>query len=271
MPVAGAIVGGIGSIAGGIMGGNAAKKAANTQAAAEKYAADLQKQEADAALQFQKDNLAQQRSDAAPWLKAGTGAINQLSDLTGPNGKLIQGFDEKFAAPTDVTEQNDPGYAFRLAQGMKALQNSAAAKGQTFDPNTAKALTRYGQDYASNEYGNVYNRALGEYQQRYNIFNQNQANQFNRLSAVAGGGQTAVGQLNSAGQNAANQSGGILMNYANQASNAATGAANARASGYVGAANAYTNAFSGLGNAINLYALTRNQDSGGYQGMPLSA
>jgi hypothetical protein len=107
----------------------------------------------------------------------------------------MQGFGEKFNAPTNVTEQNDPGFQFRLQQGTDAIQRSAAAKGNLLTGGTAKDLTDYAQNSASNEYGNVYNRALGEYQQRYNIFQQHQADQYNRLASIAGLGQTAVGQL----------------------------------------------------------------------------
>jgi hypothetical protein len=58
----------------------------------------------------------------------------------------------------------DPGYQFRLQQGIDALQNSAASRGGLKDPNTARAIQDYGQQSASQEYGNAYNRALQTYQ-----------------------------------------------------------------------------------------------------------
>ena len=76
-------------------------------------------------------------------------------------------WDKTFQAPTAADETNDPGYNERLAQGQQALQQSAAAQGTLLTTGTQKALERYGQDYASNEYQNVYNRALGQYQQDY--------------------------------------------------------------------------------------------------------
>src|SRR6202008_2057655 len=100
-------------------------------------------------------------------------------------------------------EKTDPGFQFRLKTGLDALQNSAAARGGLLSGNTAKALEDYSQNYASNEYSNVYGRSLGEYQQAYNIFQNNQANKFNRLASLSGLGQTSAGQLNSAGQSAA--------------------------------------------------------------------
>ena len=55
----------------------------------------------------------------------------------------------------------DPSFQFRLQEGQKALERSAAAKGTLLTGGTAKALTRYAQDYASTEFGNIYNRLMG--------------------------------------------------------------------------------------------------------------
>lgn len=176
----------------------------------------------------------------------------------GPDGKfgsLAQGFDEKFAAPTDVTEQNDPGYQFRLKQGQDAIEHSAAARGGLLSGGTGKALNDYAQGSASNEYGNVYNRALTEYQQRYNVFNNNQSTLFNRLANLSGFGQTATAQLNSAGTNAANNNSTILMNSGQQIGQQLNNAGAATASGYAGTANAINGGISGLSGLASLYAL----------------
>jgi hypothetical protein len=202
---------------------------------------------------------------------SGTGAIGSATD---PNvgagsdfGSLAQGWNENFNAPTNVTEQNDPGYMFRLQQGQKLLENSAAARGGLLSGNTAQDLSKFGQDYASNEYGNVYQRALGEYQQRYNVFQQNQSNLFNRLAALSGFGQTGTGQLNSAGSFAAGNVGNILMNSGAQIGQNINNAGAARASGYVGAGNAYGSALGGLGgNISNLYFLQKLLGQGGGNG-----
>lgn len=69
----------------------------------------------------------------------------------------------KFQAPTAEEALKDPGYQFRLGQGADQLQNWAAARGTLNDSSTAKALQDYGQSAASQEYGNVYNRKMGEY------------------------------------------------------------------------------------------------------------
>jgi hypothetical protein len=71
----------------------------------------------------------------------------------------------QFQLPTGQQAlDQDPGYAFRLQQGEDALINSAAARGGLGDPNTLRAVQDYGQQEASQEYGNAYNRALGAYQ-----------------------------------------------------------------------------------------------------------
>lgn len=76
-----------------------------------------------------------------------------------------------FEAPTPEEALNDPGYKFRLDQGTDALQNWAAAKGTLNDSGTAKALMDYGQNAASQEYQNVWNRDYNAYQT--NVQNQN--------------------------------------------------------------------------------------------------
>jgi hypothetical protein len=124
--------------------------------------------------------------------------------------------------------QKDPGYEFRMNEGAKTLQSGAAARGGLFSGGAGKALERYGQDYASNEYGKANDRYVS-----------NQANTFNRLASVAGIGQTA-----------ANQSGAASQNFGNQVGSNIIGAGNANAAGQVGQANAWSNA---IGQGYNAY------------------
>lgn len=86
--------------------------------------------------------------------------------------------------PTGVSDANDPGYSARLQEGQKALERSAAARGTLLTGQTAKELDRYAQDYAANEYQNVYNRSLQEYgTNRQNAFQNYQTNWQNALDA----------------------------------------------------------------------------------------
>lgn len=112
--------------------------------------------------------------------------------------------------------EKDPGYDFRMAEGMKGITNSAAARGGLLSGAALKAAGRYNQDFASNEFGNAYNR-----------FNNNKTNQFNRLASLAGVGQQAATQIGNQG----------IATGQSMAQNQ-IGAGNARASGYIGQSNA---------------------------------
>lgn len=239
-----AIIGGIGaagSVASSAIGANAAGNAADTQANAANHAADLQKQQADEALAFQKQQYSDTQKNEAPFIQAGQGAVTNLSQLmqAGQNGTgALAPWTSTFQAPTDVTEQNDPGYKFRLSQGLDALQNSAAARGGLLSGGTAKAINDYAQNSASNEYGNVYNRAYNQYATNYNQFQTNQSNLYNRYANLAGLGQTSTSQLGQLGQSAADNVSNTLLTSGGQIGQQLNNSAAARASGYVGGANA---------------------------------
>jgi len=88
-----------------------------------------------------------------------------------------------FVAPTGTEVTGDPGYQFRLGEGERALEQSAAARGVINSGGTLGDLVRFGQQFASNEYGNVYNRRMNEYNTNYNNALQNyQTNRQNALS-----------------------------------------------------------------------------------------
>lgn len=150
----------------------------------------------------------QTRQDQAPYRDAGKNALGQMQ-----NPNFQQDFNWNDPGTDNV---KDPGYAFRLAEGNKAINAAAAARGMGNSGATLKALTKYGQDYASNEYNNAYNR-----------FNTNQTQRFNRLASLAGVGQTANGQTAAAGMNAANQMGSNILGGANAAAAATMAGGNA--------------------------------------------
>ena len=196
------------------IGSSAAKGAAKTQSAAADRAAELQNE------QFQ-----QTRQDYAPYREAG---YNALANLQRTAGNVPGAF--KFGAGD---YQADPGYAFRLSEGQKALDRQAAARGGLISGGALKAAQRYGQEMGSQEFQNAYNRAFTGYGTE--VARENQL--YNRQAALAGIGQTATGQVAQAGQN-----------YANTAGNLITGGAAAQAAGQVGQANAITG---GLGTYLN--------------------
>jgi len=185
---------------GGVLTSQAAKSGAETQAGAARDAAALQNE------QYQ-----QTRADQMPYMQAGYAALNQLA----PMAANYQTFGmDQF--------QQDPGYAFRLSEGQKALDRSAAARGGLISGSALKAATRYGQDMGSQEYNNAFNRYQIERTAR-----------LAPLQSLAGLGQTTGGQIGQAGAaNAANV--GNLM----------TGGAAASAAGGMGSANAMTGGLS---------------------------
>lgn len=68
-----------------------------------------------------------------------------------------------FRPPTPEELAANPSYQFRLKSGEDALQRAAAAKGVLRTGGTLKDLMGYGQDFASQEYENAYDRALRQY------------------------------------------------------------------------------------------------------------
>lgn len=191
---------------------------------------------------------------------AAPGATAAPSGTNGSFGSLAQGWDQTFNSPTNVTEQNDPGFQFRQDQGTTALQNSAAARGGLLTGGTAKALTDFAQNDASNEYANVYNRALNNYNTNYNTFTNDQTNEFNRLADLSGEGQVSANQLSTAGLNTANQVGSTLLTAGNQIGNNINNAGAANASGFVGGANAINSGISGLSSTASLLAMLNQQN-----------
>ena len=206
------------TVVGSVVSSNAAKSAAQTQADAANRATDAQAAALDKQLALQQ-----------PFTTAGTTAINQLSALTQPGGAATKDF--TFGA-SDY--QADPGYAFRLKEGMNAMNATAAARGGLISGNALKAGQIYGQEMGSQEYQNAFSRAQ-------NMFQMNRNNLLDPLKFL-----TNIGQAGASNQ-AANVGSFGAANAAN-----IMGAGNAQAAGQVGSANAYTGA---MNNAIGQYTL----------------
>jgi hypothetical protein len=182
-----------------LFGSSAASKAAKEQAAAADRATQLQREQFDRQVELQ-----------APFRDVGVRALPELEAASRytPFGM------EQFTA--------DPGYGFRLAEGQKALDRQAAARGGLISGAALKGAQRFGQEMGSQEYTNAFNRYQTERQAR-----------LNPLQSLAGMAQTSVGQLGQAGQAMATGVG-----------EAGAAAAQARASGYMGGANALSQGLS---------------------------
>jgi hypothetical protein len=222
-----ATVAAVSSAGSAAIGARGAKKAAQAQERASQQAQDVQKQMFERQVELQE-----------PFRQAGITSQNELMRLLGIGGDasaadygmLTRQFGEQ-----DL--QMDPGYGFRLREGEKALERMQAARGNLLSGGAIKAGQRFGQDLASQEYMNAFNRAQAQLGTRLGT-----------LGSLYGAGQTAAQQVaGQAGQYGANV--GNLMMSGGQA----------RASGYLGQANALSNA---LGQAAMGYGMYK----GGYFG-----
>jgi hypothetical protein len=149
-----------------------------------------------------------------PFYQAGVNALPEYVSGIREGGELVRGF-----TPADFT--TDPGYAFRLAEGQKALDRQAAARGGLISGGALKAATRFGQEMGSQEFGNAYNR-----------FRETQGLRRNALAGVAGYGPTAATSMNAAGQNYATGAGNIMSGQGETSANALLAAQQARSSSY---------------------------------------
>ena len=190
----------VGGIASAAIGAGGAIAAGSEQSGAAKSAAQLQQEEQQASLDFQKQQWQTTQANEAPFLKAGTQAENTLSGLTSTPGEgLLTPWTGTFQAPTAAAAQATPGYQFALNQGEQSLQNSAAANGGLLTGGTAKGIDQFSQGLADSTYQQTYQNALQQYQTAYNTFQNNQSNTFNRLATQAGVGQTTATNLGQQG------------------------------------------------------------------------
>lgn len=222
LALASAIMGGA-QIAGGLLGARASNKAADAQMQAARESAAAQERMFNKSVELQE-----------PFRQGGVTGLNRLMFLLGeqaPGGSMPTGYSQadfgSAARPFSSTDfEADPGYAFRMSEGMKALDRSAAARGGLLSGATMRGAQRYGQDLASQEYQNAFNRYQIERQAR-----------LNPLQSLAGMGQSTAGTM---GSNA--------LSFGQSMGENAAQMGNIRASQYMGQANALSNALSGAGN-----------------------
>jgi hypothetical protein len=213
------------SIIGGGLAAKGASDAANTQAQAADRAAALQKQMFD-----------EQQRLSAPYREAGVTGQNRLMELLGLGANTGGADYGKYGRDFGMSDfQADPGYAFRLSEGQKALDRQAAARGGLISGGALKAATRYGQDMGSQEYGNAYNRY--------------QTNRTNQLAPL--------GSLMTSGQNAAAGAAANAGNYGANAGNLMMQGGQAQAAGQLGIGNTLNNA---LGTMASAYQNQQNFD-----------
>lgn len=198
------------AVIGGAASASASSKAAKAQTRAAQDATAAQER------MFQKQTELQE-----PFRQGGLTAQQEIMQLLGIGGdKTAAGYGSLGKAFGTEQFQQDPGYAFRQSEGMKALERSAAARGNLLSGSTLKGVQRFGQDLASQEYQNAFNRYQVE-----------RSAKLNPLQSLMGSGQSATNVLTgAAGQMGQNEASNIYN------------AGQARASGYIGQANALNTA-----------------------------
>ncbi len=165
------IIGG-GLLLGGALGYAGSQSAGRAQESGAKRSAAAQTESTQMNIDFQKWLWGEQKAITQPYVDAGAEGLKGYQD----------------AINTPFTKENmelDPGYDFRLSEGMKGIENSASAKGMQLSGRTLKGLGRYAQDYASGEFQNAYNRRQQGISNLYNLAAMGQASASGQ--AVQGG------------------------------------------------------------------------------------
>jgi hypothetical protein len=196
-------------------------------AGASLYGSSQQSNAAQQAANLQQQQYQQTRSDLLPYNQAGQNATNALmTALT------------TLTAPINMNEstlRQTPGYQFSLNQGLKSVQNSAAARGLGTSGAALKGAAGYATGLADSTYQQQFQNALT-----------NKQNTFNMLSGVAGLGENAAARTGTIGQQMAANAGNALIASGTAQSAGINGAANALTGAY-GSYLGYTNPLLGWG------------------------
>lgn len=226
-----AAVAGIGSsIAGGIMQGNAAESAGQTQANYAQQAQQLEQQNQQSGVNFQTGEWTGQQAAEQPYQALGQTSANAYANL----------INHPFTAPTLAQAEQTPGYQFNLQTGTQAIDENAAATGNLMSGNTGTALEKYGQGLAQNTYQQAYSNALNQY-----TTNLNAAGQGTNI------GLSSTGQLGAEGQAAANNLSNLYLTGGQQQASQLNNQGAALAAGTIGQANAYANMANGIAGSVD--------------------
>lgn len=208
-----AVLGGA-QVGSALIGSEAAKSAAETQAEGQTNAANITA-----------NNQGQIRADLAPFKQLGYDSLPQVEALTGtnPGGNPLTAALTKPFTPDDLT--NTPGYKFTLQQGLNAVKNSNIAVGH--GPGSGplgKGLADYASGLASTTYNDQLKNYLAQNLQTYNM-----------LTGNVGTGEAAAAQTGAFGTTNNKTISDLL-----------SGSAASQAGGTVGQANALTGATGNL-------------------------
>jgi hypothetical protein len=146
--------------------------------------------------------------------------------------------------PTQAQLEATPGYQFDLSQGLRGVENSAAAQGRGLSGAALKGAAGFATGLANNTLTT-----------QQGIFQQNLQNVLNPLMALSSQGENAAAQTGTLGNQAISGAAGSI-----------TGAGNALAAGQVGSAGALSGALGGLGNSATNFLLFNALNNGSLGG-----
>ena len=202
---------------------------AYVQSQAAKNAAETQANAANKGISAQQQNLAQIRSDLAPWRITGEQgqqdylkAIGEYSDIVHDPSKYVK--DPNY----DFDYIQSPAFEWTLQQGENAINRDAAGAGKFDSGGRSKDLMDYNRNASLRDYSGYLGRLT-------EIMNRHQG----------------VSQM---GMNAAAMTGTAGTNTANSISNLYGQQGNAQAAGQINSANSWTNAMQNMANlGVNQY------------------
>ena len=236
VPAGAALLEGIG----GFLGGRSQSRAAQR-------AADAQIQAQQDAMNFQKQMYGDIRESYQPYQAAGgrgiTGFEDRITNFTNPELQYVQ-------KDFNQTNWKDPGYDYRLNEAQRLIDAQTASKGMTLGSGALKAMQTRGQDMASQEYQNAFDRwqkdsalrygqASDKWTRDYNFQNQDVANWANLMNT---GMQANQGMAGATGNLVTGMT-PLITGQGEAAANAALAQGGAEASGW-------SNLGSGLGGIL---------------------
>jgi hypothetical protein len=203
-----------GAMAGAALGGGLDEATGGGATGAAREAAQIANASSDRALALQQRMYDESIARQQPYYQAGVNALPGYLKGIAAGGEFVRPF-------TMADFNADPGYAFRLLEGQKALDRQAAARGGLISGSALKAAQRYGQDMGTQDYG----RALQDFYGRQEIAR-------NAAAGVAGYGPTSNALAATAGERLVTGSAPLMQNQGYNTANAMLAGERARQSSY---------------------------------------
>jgi hypothetical protein len=237
-----------GTALGAALGGGLEEATGGGATGAAREAAQIANASSREALALQQRMYDESIARQQPYYQAGVNALPGYLKGIAAGGEYVRPF-------TMADFRTDPGYAFRLSEGQKALDRQAAARGGLISGSALKAAQRYGQDMGTQDYG----RALQDFYGRQGVAR-------NAAADVAGYGPTSNALAAAAGERLVTGSAPLMQNQGYNTANAMLAGERARQSSYGDIGTAFRSG--GFNNMFSPYGRSQGPVSmPGYGGM----